>query len=55
MVYVKCGRGRIRIHIRSFESVWREGLWQTMRQYGVEEKVVRVCEKLYSEVETRVV
>ena len=26
-----------------------------MRQYGVEEKLVRICEGLYSGVETRVV
>ena len=34
------------------DSVWREGLWCKMRHYGVDEKV---CEGLYSGVETRVV
>ena len=24
-------------------SVWRDGLWHKMRQYGVEDKFVRVC------------
>ena len=32
-------------------TVWREGLWCNMRHYGVEEKFVKVCEGLYSEVE----
>ena len=32
-------------------SMWREGLWCKM--YGVEEKFVKVCEGLYSGVETR--
>ena len=28
---------------KAYESMWREGLWHKMRQYGVEEKFVRVC------------
>ena len=40
---------------KAYESVWREGLGHKMRQYGVEEKFVKVCEGLYSRVETRVV
>ena len=36
-------------------SVWREDLWHKIRQYGVEEKFVRVCEGLDSGVEMRVV
>ena len=35
--------------------MWREGLWHKIRQYEVEEKFVRICEGLYSGVETRVV
>ena len=31
----------------------REELWHKMRQYEVEEKFVKVCEGLYSEVEMR--
>ena len=38
---------------KAYDSVWREGLWCTMRHYGVEEKFVVVCEGLYSGVETR--
>ena len=30
--------------------MWRVGLWHKMRQYGVEEKFVRVCFGLYSRV-----
>ena len=33
----------------------REGLWCKMRHCGVEEKFVKVCEGLYSGVETKVV
>ena len=40
---------------KAYDSVWREELWHKMRQYGVEEKLVRVCEGLYSGVEMRVV
>ena len=40
---------------KAYDSVWREGLWHKMRQYGVEEKLVRVCEGLYNGMETRVV
>ena len=28
---------------KAYKSVWREGQWHKMRQYGVEEKFVRVC------------
>ena len=38
---------------KAFDSVWREGLWHKMRQYGIEEKFVRVCKGQYSGVETR--
>ena len=40
---------------KTYDRVWREGLWHKMRQYGVTEKFVRVCEGLYSGKETRVV
>ena len=32
---------------KAYNSVWREELWHKLRQYGVEEKFVRVCEGLY--------
>ena len=35
--------------------MWREGLWHRIRQYGVEDKFVRVCKGLYSGMEMRVV
>ena len=40
---------------KAYKSVWRERLWHMIRQYGVDEKFVRVCEGLYSRVETKVV
>ena len=40
---------------KAYDSVWREELWHKMRQYGVEELFVRVCEGLYNGVEMRVV
>ena len=39
---------------KAYDSVWREELWYKTRHYGVE-KFVKVCEGLYSGVETRVV
>ena len=59
-VYVKCGRGRRRIHIWPscilvrLMIVWREGLWHKMKQYGVK-MFVKVCEGLYSGMAKRVV
>ena len=35
------------------KALWREGLWCKMRYYGVDKKFVKVCEGLYSGVETR--
>ena len=58
---MKCRRGRRRIHtwpsriLVMLMTVCREPLWHKMRQYGVEEKFVRVCKVLYSGVETRMV
>ena len=40
---------------KAYDSVWKERLWCKIRHYGVEEKFVKVCEGLYSGVETRVV
>ena len=40
---------------KPYDSVWREGLWCKRRHYDREEKFVKVCEGLYSEVKTRVV
>ena len=33
---------------KAYDSVWWEGLWHKMRQYGVEERFVRVCEGIFS-------
>ena len=47
---MKCGRGRRRIHIWPswilvrLMTLWR--VWDKMKEYGVEEKFVRVCEGL---------
>ncbi len=40
---------------KTYDNAWREGLWLKMRQCGVQEKFVRPCEGLFSEVEKRVV
>ena len=34
-------------------SVWRDGLRHEMKQYGVEDKFVRVCERLYNRMEEK--
>jgi len=33
---------------KAFDSVWRKGLWQTMRYLGYDRKVIRILENLYS-------
>ena len=40
---------------KAYYIVWWEGLWHKMRQYGVEEKFLRVCNGIYRVVEIRVV
>jgi len=32
---------------KAFDSVWREGLWRVLRNYGFPEKIVRILENLY--------
>jgi len=34
---------------KAFDSVWRKGLWKTMRHYGFPEKIVRILEDLYKD------
>ena len=40
---------------KAYDTVWREGLWEKMRRYGVTQKSVRVCQGSYEEVEASVV
>ena len=40
---------------KAYDTVWREGLWEKMRCYGVTQKFVRVRQGLYEEVEASVV
>ena len=40
---------------KAYDTVWREGLWRKMQQYGVEEKFVHVCKGLYKGTEASVV
>ena len=40
---------------KAYDTVWREGLWKKMEQYGIEEKFVQVCRGLYQGVEASVV
>ena len=39
---------------KAYDSVWREGLWHRMEQYGTGNKFLRVCQELYSNVKARV-
>ena len=32
---------------KAFDSIWREGLWRVLRNYGFPEKIVRILESLY--------
>ena len=36
---------------KAYDTVWRDGLWEKLRRYGVEEDFVRWCEALYEGVE----
>ena len=38
----------------AYDTVWREGLWKKMREYGVEESFVRLCKRLYEGVQASV-
>ena len=40
---------------KAYDTVWHEGLWRKMQQYGVEEKFVRICKGLYKGTEASVV
>ena len=40
---------------KAYDTVWREGLWKKMEQYGIEEKFVQICRGLYGGVEASVV
>ena len=39
---------------KAYDTVWREGLWRKMREYGVEESFVSLCEGLYEGVQASV-
>ena len=38
---------------KAYDTVWREGLWRKMREYGVEESFVSLCEGLYEGCSSR--
>ena len=40
---------------KAYDTVWCDGLWRKMQQYGVEEKFVRICRGLYKGIEASVV
>ncbi len=40
---------------KAYDTVWREGVWSKMRQYGITEKLVKWCEMFYERVEAAVV
>ena len=40
---------------KAYDTVWQEGLWRKMQQYGVEEKFVHICRGLYKGIEASVV
>ena len=37
------------------DTIWREGLWEKMNMYGIEKKFIRVCQRLYQDVEPSIV
>jgi len=39
---------------KAFDSVWRRGLWQTMRHLGYDRKVIRLLESLYRSTKSAV-
>ena len=39
---------------KAFPSVWREGLWEKMKYYGIDGKFLRFCQDLYRDVGARV-
>ena len=39
---------------KAFPSVWREGLWEKMKYYGIDRKFPRLCQDLYRDVGARV-
>ena len=39
---------------KAFPSVWREGLWEKMKYYGIDGKFLRLCQDLYGDVGARV-
>ena len=39
---------------KAFPSVWREGFWEKMKEYGIDGKFLRVCQNLYCDVGARV-
>ena len=39
---------------KAFPSVWREGLWRKMEDYGIGGKFLRVCQNMYSNTRARV-
>ena len=34
----------------AYDTVWREGLWEKMRRYGVGDGMIAVCNALYKNV-----
>ena len=39
---------------KTFDSVWHEGLWAVMKSYGMEQKLVRLIQAIYSETQLAV-
>ena len=40
---------------KPYNTVWGEGLWRKVQQYGIEEKFVHICKGLYKGIEASVV
>ena len=34
---------------KAFDSIWRKGLWETMRFYRYPEKIIRILENAYKD------
>ena len=39
---------------KAYDTVWREGLWEKMRRYGVGEGMITVCKAMYKNVKASV-
>jgi len=39
---------------KAFDSVWHEGIWAVMKSYGMDQKLIRLIQAIYSETQLAV-